>query len=320
MTFFRFLFLIPFLLFAGVRAEIAEGNRHVAVELIAPQQTIRAGESFTIGVFFKPDPGWHLYWMNPGDSGLAPRFDWSAPEGTQIGSPHYPAPSRIDTPPLTSYGYSDSVMVVFTVEPPETMRQSTLKLGVQVDYLLCSDVCVPAEAELVLELIVADESQLSPDFYRFEHWLSRLPQSQSDWRIRAVTRESHVQLVLEPPPGESLSSIAKLEFFPEQGGWMDHSARQFWQVSRDRLLLDLPLNSLGQPAPERIRGVLVTDAEWQGQGFESAWVVDTALEGDRSSGTSLRILGGLVGVGIVLLIVVRLLRFHQNRKKDREID
>ena len=40
-------------------------------------------------------PGWHTYWMNPGDSGEPPRIEWALPTGFTAGDIVWPHPERI---------------------------------------------------------------------------------------------------------------------------------------------------------------------------------------------------------------------------------
>ncbi len=41
---------------------------------------------------------WHVYWRNPGDSGLPPEVAWTLPAGFSAGPLQWPAPSRIPWP------------------------------------------------------------------------------------------------------------------------------------------------------------------------------------------------------------------------------
>ena len=33
------------------------------------------GEAFDVGVLFEMEPGWHVYWRDPGDAGDPPRIE-----------------------------------------------------------------------------------------------------------------------------------------------------------------------------------------------------------------------------------------------------
>src|SRR5690554_530925 len=50
---------------------------HVRIRWLAPDQFAEdpAAQNATLGIYFEPDPEWHVYWRNPGDSGNRPRFE-----------------------------------------------------------------------------------------------------------------------------------------------------------------------------------------------------------------------------------------------------
>jgi len=49
---------------------------HAKVELMAEESTMRPGQPLWIGILFRLDEGWHIYWQNPGDSGEPPQVQW----------------------------------------------------------------------------------------------------------------------------------------------------------------------------------------------------------------------------------------------------
>ena len=61
----------------------AEGTPipHGTLELIAQNQWIAAGHTLDLGLHFQLEKGWHIYWVNPGDSGEPPRVKWQLPTG-----------------------------------------------------------------------------------------------------------------------------------------------------------------------------------------------------------------------------------------------
>src|ERR1700722_2967366 len=87
---------------------VRAGN--VAASFVSSRDAARPGESFDAGLRLKMKPGWHVYWKNPGDSGLAPKLDWSLPAGWSADAFEWPAPRRLEAPPLTSFGYEDEVV------------------------------------------------------------------------------------------------------------------------------------------------------------------------------------------------------------------
>src|SRR5687767_14969805 len=61
-----------------------EGNPRVETELRVDVSQVKPGDTFRVGVHFRMDPGWHVYWKNPGDSGLATEVSWDMP-GVTVG-------------------------------------------------------------------------------------------------------------------------------------------------------------------------------------------------------------------------------------------
>lgn len=92
------------------------------------------------------EPGWKTYWRSPGDTGIAPSFDW---EGSRnIGSVefHWPAPELIDSGGSRSFGFHDRLLLPFEVVPAD--RDQPVELTAIVDFGLCENICVPANLSL----------------------------------------------------------------------------------------------------------------------------------------------------------------------------
>ena len=62
--------------------------------------------------------GWHGYWQNPGDAGLAMRAEWSLPEGASLGPLRYPVPSRLLIAGLMNYVYERDHAILVRLDVP----------------------------------------------------------------------------------------------------------------------------------------------------------------------------------------------------------
>ncbi|HJP68820.1 MAG TPA: protein-disulfide reductase DsbD domain-containing protein, partial [Sphingomicrobium sp.] len=65
--------------------------QHIDVRLITESNTPRPGHGIFLGLQMTPQPGWHGYWSNPGEAGLAPAVKWTAPSGVHFGPLQHPA-------------------------------------------------------------------------------------------------------------------------------------------------------------------------------------------------------------------------------------
>jgi len=71
-----------------------EDKPHATLRLATETERLAPGEA-EIAVLFEIDRGWHLYWRNPGDTGLPPTIEFDLPEGVELaGEMRWPAPKR----------------------------------------------------------------------------------------------------------------------------------------------------------------------------------------------------------------------------------
>src|ERR1700730_8278961 len=87
---------------AGARAS-SSPIPHGTLELIAENQWVTPGHEFFLGLHFQLEKGWHIYWVNPGDSGEPPRVQWQLPSDLRPGVIEWPAPQRLGTGTVIDY-------------------------------------------------------------------------------------------------------------------------------------------------------------------------------------------------------------------------
>jgi DsbC/DsbD-like thiol-disulfide interchange protein len=121
-------------------------TQHARVELLARQASAKPGSDLQLGVHFILEKGWHIYWVNPGDSGQPPSFEWQLPPKFTAGEVQWPRPERLQpSKELVDFGYSDEVLLPLTMHVPSTAGNSRqLEFGVQVKWLVCREVCIPS--------------------------------------------------------------------------------------------------------------------------------------------------------------------------------
>jgi DsbC/DsbD-like thiol-disulfide interchange protein len=111
------------------------------------------------GVEIRLKPGWKTYWRYPGDAGVPPRFDWSGSENLAAVDVKWPAPERfVDENHAQSIGYHNHVVFPLLVRPADPARPVRLKL--KLDFAVCDKLCVPAEAELMVEIPAGESASL----------------------------------------------------------------------------------------------------------------------------------------------------------------
>jgi thiol:disulfide interchange protein len=153
--------------------------QHLTVELLSLHDSIQPGGNDLVGLHFTLDKGWHVYWVNAGDSGEPPTIKWTLPPGVTAGAMQFPAPRRLPLGPLMDFGYENEVLFPITLSADSTVKvPSAAPLAAHVNWLVCREVCIPGKADLALPLQIAAQ-QGPPDPTRqalFDRFRSLLPQ------------------------------------------------------------------------------------------------------------------------------------------------
>ena len=202
--------LISTILLACAPCPAAE---HVRAEIVADVRAVQPGQPFTVGVLLHIDPGWHLYWINPGDSGLATAVRFQFPVGFDVGPVRFPLPRRFDLPGnVINYGYENHVLLTARVTPPKDVPVgSSIAAAASVKWLCCEKVCIPGKANLQETLPV--ESRADPANAKlFEEWEQRMPvPAQGDPHVTSAIarldpsgRATVIIAWKSPPPGVEL--------------------------------------------------------------------------------------------------------------------
>lgn len=235
---------------------------HTKVELISEYDAIVPGESFDLAVRFDLDEHWHIYWKNPGASGLATTIDWILPEGIEAGEIQWPAPEQIPLAGLVNYGYEEAATFIVTLQASEWLELGAdLKITADLFWLICKEACLPGEAMLDLVLPVAAEAAPTAEADAFAQARDSQAQSTHDWKTAAYVTEDTLVVVVE---GAALP--AELSLYVDTEGLVDPSAEQILSFpvperAELKLMLDAPFFDV---QPSAISGVLQSDAEaWQ---------------------------------------------------------
>jgi thiol:disulfide interchange protein/DsbC/DsbD-like thiol-disulfide interchange protein len=256
------LFFVAFLLLgvglpARAGSSAAEAD-HVHVQLVVPGKVLVAGGFPTkAGLYFKLEPGWHIYWKNPGDAGLPPNLKWTMPAGITAGPMQFPAPKRLPLGPLMDFGYEDEVLFPFSVLADKSAKPGNVVLFGKVDWLVCRESCIPGKAELEANVIIFDHLLKDVplpghDAEIYNRLIDRLPQ-QFPKSYKAVVQPAKGGFRLTVETGQRELSA---EFFPEDQDILDNPAPQKLTPTENGLILELKKDASLAANPTQLRGVL----------------------------------------------------------------
>jgi len=157
-------------------------TRHAVVTLLSEVNAVAPGQPFDIGLSFKLDAGWHIYWKNGGDAGLPPKVSWTLPDGFDLSPLRFPVPKRyLDKGGLTSFIHEGEPMLLATVTPPASLPDSSVVLKAGGKYLICQETCIwePIDATLTLPALEPGAKPAPANQERFAAARRALPRSSS---------------------------------------------------------------------------------------------------------------------------------------------
>jgi len=245
---------------------------HVEAQLVPEVQSVEPGKSFWIGLNMKIDEEWHIYWRNPGDSGLATKVEWDLPVGFEASPIHWPYPKRIPFGPLVSYGYEGEVLLLTKIRVPESvLAPSSQPIKAEVDWLACKTICIPGSAKLEFQVSIEHRMGLPTENWitKFSETRAQLPLTSSDWVIQSEATDQIIWLRIFPPE-EFDDELSAIHFFPYSSKIVDHARPQILKTVQGGYELLVPRSSLTKGPLERLEGVLVSEEGWRGKNSEKA--------------------------------------------------
>ena len=256
----RLILAVVFLLSAGAASFAASASAdalHVHVQLVAPVADVNPGGTRQIGLYFKLEPGWHVYWKNAGDSGEPPRIKWTLPGGVTAGPLQFPAPKRLPLGPLMDYGYEDEVLYPIDVRVSDSVGAGTVPLDAHVDWLVCREVCIPGKTELqtslqVVLITTADAGANPGDKEIWTRLSNRLPEPPPT-ALKAGFQPTPTGFRLTVITGQK---EAEASFFPADQNILDNPAPQKLTPTAKGFTLDLKKDANLTANPAALSGVL----------------------------------------------------------------
>ena len=230
------------------------GNDHVEVKLLCDYQSITAGQNFRIGVQFKLEPEWHIYWRNAGDSGLPPSVKWELPNGFSLKELDWPLPDRLVTSDIATYIYHDTIVLLYEISAPDKIGDKEITLSANVDWLICKESCIPGNQKITLQLPVGEvvkNLKTSKQFAQLEKLLPR-----NGAILNPLYKHAGSTLVFKIDKNTFHQPVKNAYFFPNQQDLIQHAAEQEIQIKQNFISLEVPVSQYAEMPDGEISGLL----------------------------------------------------------------
>jgi thiol:disulfide interchange protein/DsbC/DsbD-like thiol-disulfide interchange protein len=226
---------------------------HLHVQLVVPASNLKPGDTVKGGLYFKLEPGWHVYWKYAGDAGEPPHIKWTLPDGITAGPLQFPVPQRLPVSTLMDYGYEGEVLYPFEIKTAAGAKPGDAILHAKVDWLVCREECIPGKAELeAVRTVGPGGSSVEPDAGLFARLGNKLPkQLPANAKVSFQPTATGFRLTLETGRRETEAA-----FFPADPDVIDNPSPQKVTPTAKGLTLDLIKDATLTANPAQIRGVI----------------------------------------------------------------
>ena len=110
------------------------------------------------GMQLQMDPRWHTYWRNPGASGMPTKVEWHCRRASPRASLQWPVPEKLPDEDLTTYIYTNEVVLVVPLKLAADLPPGPLDLKADAFRGWSATVqCVPGEASVQATLNIGPE-------------------------------------------------------------------------------------------------------------------------------------------------------------------
>lgn len=234
-------------------------------ELVPSTIGIEAGRPFQVALHMKMAPGFHSYFINPGESGMATKIDWQLPEGFKAGPIRWPTPERIVVGGVAGYVYEKEVWLVTDITPPPTAwdTQKEPLIRANVTWLLCREACVPQHSSLWMVVHQTDEIKPNPAFAPAARSLSTNAQGLV---LNARIKDKTALLTVKQQGGKASS----VKFFPGDPTYFGADIPTITSTSSG-IEVEVPLSRYAPAPPTRLTGLLVLPPS-DGRGSGAHWI------------------------------------------------
>jgi len=187
-------------------------SEHSQGELFSSVTSIHAKDKFWLALHIKLQEGWHTYWRNAGDSGVAPEFKLSLPKGFIAGEPQFLAPDIMQTADMVDYGYNDDAWFLIPITAPDFFNDNSLLFSLHSRWLVCNDQCIPEQGDFSIPLATSsnktEDMPANPNIVKVNELIAKLPESSGE--LNFSNKQGKIRFSF-PVVG---SSVKKALFFP----------------------------------------------------------------------------------------------------------
>lgn len=249
----------------------------VTAKLLSTHRAVKPGQTFHILLEMEIAPKWHIYWENPGDSGLPVSIDWAgSSKFLTFGPLQFPIPERYEVAGLVNFVHHHKAyfLTAVTLSPESPISAEKLKIQADIHWLMCQESCVPDSTKQTLSLTVTDQPVANPKTLALkEDFIQNRPKSAQNTPFLSKFLENKLTIRVEAPQLNLTAPITAIDFFPLDMPEATFEKPTTFDLSADQLQIILNVMS----EPERVHGIL----QLQTASGMKAFIINQEIEKEK---------------------------------------
>lgn len=245
-------------IFISISKENIDESELVRVRVSSLNDSVPQGETFYLRFGFKLKKDWHIYWRNPGDSGIPTEIEFESQKGFEFGDIIWEIPEKIPFDDLANYGYSDSVTLVVPIKVSQDVENGDYKLKSNISWLVCKELCLPGDTSITTNIKVSDLANIET---KYDDGIVRKSELQDFIKTKGKPQEGFVEVTF---PYLTMD----IQFFPYENGYFKNGNGLKVFKENNNTVLEIYYDEMRQHNPYSLNGLIVINTDKLTRAFE----------------------------------------------------
>ena len=233
------------LVFSFLNNAIAQQNSLAEAKLVVDSFSANQDSVISIGVLVTLKNDWHIYWRNPGDSGLATDIEFSLPKGITASKIKFPIPEVIATDEIVNYGYDHQVLFLSDLKIPKHFKSKEINISAKITSLICKDICKAFDTTVTINIDISKDYLTDLNVSQlFKSTKILVPQKNHNLKINAYSKSDLAILKISD---DEIINAQSIQFLCYDADVFRNLATQ--SITRNKNFVELQL----EPDPFRIK-------------------------------------------------------------------
>ncbi|MCU0342522.1 MAG: hypothetical protein MUF28_01725 [Ignavibacterium sp.] len=270
-------FLLAAAVFLLYQSVSAQQKTLAEARLFANSFSIKKDSVISMGVLINLQKDWHIYWRNPGDSGLPTDIELILPQGITASEIKFPFPETFTSDEIVNYGYENQVLFLFDLNVPQNYSLKKLDISAKITALLCKEMCKAFDTTVTITLDISKDNLAEESISKlFESTGEMIPAENQNLNIIAESKSDLVYLRIFVNQNEN-QNIKDIRFYPYNEGVFRNLVKQNILKKEKYFEMVLEPDQFRIKEPTSVDGIIIIEEEIEGNQSSKAYEITVPI-------------------------------------------